>query len=216
MAGRRAFTCARAVATARGACACAHLRGSAAAARAAARAPCLRCLRPATLLPRARIPAAEAAQTPAAASVETEAPQAPLKSSREALEFACERYGASLAMSPAARRQVEEAERVTEQALERLKEIEGTLSAVRRRAAANPCVRGRRPRAALHLQARCICRRVRSSGTGGRAWKACPRRMLRGGWMTLAHWSPAPRSLPSCTTPPPAAVRRRPGQRSTQ
>jgi hypothetical protein len=72
---------------------------------------------------------------------QVETPQAPLKSSKEALAFACDGYAASFAMSPAARRQVEEAERVTHQALARLKEIEGTVGAVRRRCAATPCTR---------------------------------------------------------------------------
>ena len=71
----------------------------------------------------------EAAPSPAAAAEEPQV-QAPPKSSKEALEFACDGYATSLAMSPAARRQLEEAERVTEQALARLKEIEGTIGAV--------------------------------------------------------------------------------------
>ena len=58
-------------------------------------------------------------------------PKPATKSDKEALDAACEGYAASLTLSPAARRHADDVERATNQALVRLKDIEGTIGAVR-------------------------------------------------------------------------------------
>ena len=84
-------------------------------------------------------PVLVAAAAAGAADTTEVMPKPATKSNKEALDAACEGYAASLTLSPAARRHADDVERATNQALVRLKDIEGTIGAVRPCAEKDTC-----------------------------------------------------------------------------